>query len=97
MNFSKLTWAAVLAAAIMSNAATPMPAQAHGHGGGAFVGGLIAGAVVGGAVAAASRPYPYYHMHPRAYYGPGCGYYPYPPCAPVYAPPPPPPPYYYPR
>lgn len=84
MFLKKIAAVAVLGASILGGTAMPTPVQAHyWHGGGAFVGGLVAGAVVGGAVAAATAPRYY---APRAYYGPGCGYYPYPPCAPVYAP-----------
>ncbi|WP_137390778.1 hypothetical protein [Rhodoligotrophos defluvii] len=90
MRLPKSTVAAVLGMAIIASSLAPAPAQAHKAG--AFVGGLVAGAVIGGAVASASRPY--YYKRPKVYYGPACGYYPYPPCGPVYAPPPP---YYYPR
>jgi hypothetical protein len=88
MKLMKLVTAAALCVGVISTTMPPKPAEAR-HG--ALIGGLVAGAVIGGTIAAATaRPYP-----PRVYYGPACGYYPYPPCAPVYAPPPPPPPYYY--
>ena len=94
MKFSRLTMAAMLGVAIMASSFAPTPAEAKGKTG-ALVGGLVAGAVIGGAIASTAKPYPYY-KRPRVYYGPACGYYPYPPCGPVYVAPPPPPPYYYP-
>lgn len=89
MKLMKLMIAVAISAGTLATTLPPTPAQARHDG--ALIGGLVAGAVIGGAIASSNN----YYRRPKVYYGPACGYYPYPPCAPVYVAPPPPPPYYY--